>query len=122
MSFFCLINYFSDTCCRAGIPKRLETTIFFNINSDVASFRKHLARVVPVITTTAQAKGTRDTIAKNKQEAVSKGQKPDSLPIVGVTLGFSKFALKKVSVQFRFEFNAKVKLIVRIDRNHRQHW
>ena len=61
-----------------------------------------------MITTTAQAKGTRDTIAKNKQEAVSKGLRPDTVPVVGVTLGFSTFALKKVSVVLMFNMAVRL--------------
>ena len=71
-------------------------TIFFTITDDVVSFRKQLGEIVPHITTTVQAQHIRDTIIKNKQEAAAKGTKPDEIPVVGVTLAFSKFGLTKV--------------------------
>ena len=71
-------------------------TIFFTITDDVASFRKQLGEIVPHITTTVQAQHIRDTIIRNKQEAAAKGTKPDEIPVVGVTLAFSRFGLTKV--------------------------
>ncbi|KAK7678571.1 hypothetical protein QCA50_018443 [Cerrena zonata] len=82
----------------AGIPKKFETTIFFNINNDVAAFRKHLTQVVPLITTTTQAKGTRDSILQHKQNAAAQGVQAALLPVVGVTLGFSQLGLKKIGI------------------------
>lgn len=79
--------------------KKLETTVFFQIGDDVQSFRKQLTQIIPLITTTPQAAERRAQVAKNKQEAAQQGRKADLLPIVGVTLAFSKFGLTKVSLE-----------------------
>ena len=73
-----------------------EKTIFFTISDDVATFRKQLTQVIPLITTTTQAQNTRATIVKNKQTAAAKGIKPSVVPVVGVTLGFSRTGVTKV--------------------------
>ncbi|CAL1715804.1 unnamed protein product [Somion occarium] len=82
----------------AGIPKKFETTMFFQISNDVEGFRKRLTQIVPLITTTTEVSGHREAISKNKEEAAAQGRKPDLLPIVGVTLAFSQFGLKKIGV------------------------
>ena len=89
-------------------------TIFFTITDDVASFRKQLGEIVPHITTTVQAQHIKDTIIKNKQEAAAKGTKPDEIPVVGVTLAFSKFGLTKVYASYFLLFLTCSDLVIQM--------
>ncbi|KAK7678568.1 hypothetical protein QCA50_018440 [Cerrena zonata] len=82
----------------AGIPKKFEATLFFNIDDNVTAFRKNLTKVIPFITTTTQAQGIRASILKHKQEAAARGAQADLVPVVGVTLAFSQFGLKKIGI------------------------
>ena len=65
--------------------------------SRVQQFRRQLAHLVPLITTTAQVLGHKKTIYHEKTEALNRGVNPPLLKISGVNIVFSHTGLKKVS-------------------------
>ena len=91
---------------RAGLPKKTQTYFFFTIDdARIPEFRRQLAKLVPLITTTAQVKDDRQKIAQMKQEGLKKqdqhGHDDDddargTLKISGVNLAFTQKGLLKV--------------------------
>ena len=76
-----------------GLPKKTETYLFFQIKKDkVTEFRKALARLVPLITTTAQVLQDRQKLADHKK---NKGK--GLLKLNGVNITFSHAGLALVS-------------------------
>lgn len=65
--------------------------------SRVQEFRKQLAHLIPLITTTSQVLGNRKTITQEKTDAAKRGVPPPLLKISGVNIVFSHTGLKKVS-------------------------
>ena len=73
-----------------GFPKRNEDFLFFNI-TDAAAFKKALAQLIPLITTTAQIQQNRKDIADHKA-----ANKPGLIKCLGINISFSKAGLTKV--------------------------
>lgn len=89
---------------RAGLPKKTQIYFFFQIDdARVPEFRRQLAKLVPLITTTAQVADDRQKIAEKKEEDPRNGDHHDddddarkTLKISGVNLAFTKKGLVKV--------------------------
>lgn len=82
---------------RAGLPKKTQTYFFFLIDeSRVQAFRRQLALLIPLITTTAQVFSHHEKISQNKKDAVGRGVSPSLLKISGVNIVFSQKGLVKV--------------------------
>lgn len=81
-----------------GLPKKTETCYFFRINDAyVHDFRTQLAKLVPLITSTAEVlNDQRKQLAQNKKDAAEKKITPPLLKICGVNISFSTKGLKKV--------------------------
>ena len=81
---------------RSGLPKKTETYFFFTINKDrVHDFRTQLTHLIPLITTTAQARSGRDKIVQHK--VAPAGQKPLYVELSGVNIAFSHKGFVQVS-------------------------
>lgn len=81
-----------------GLPKKTETYFFFQIDSvRVHEFRTQLAKLVPHITSTAQALSDRQKIAQNKKDAAEKKDVPEDLKMTGLNLSFTQKGLTQVS-------------------------
>lgn len=86
------------TILRAGLPSKTQTYYFFLIDqARVKEFRKQLAHLVPLITTTAQAFHFRKTISQEKSDAAKRGVPGPLLKLGGVNIAFSHKGLQKVS-------------------------
>lgn len=86
------------TILRAGLPSKTQTYYFFSIDqARVKEFRKQLAHLIPLITTTAQAFGFRKTISEEKSASAKRGVPGPLLKISGVNIAFSHKGLQKVS-------------------------
>lgn len=83
---------------RAGLPSKTQTYYFFLIDpARVKEFRKQLADLIPLITTTAQTFGFRKTISQEKSIAANCGVPGSLLKLSGVNIAFSHKGLQKVS-------------------------
>ncbi|KAH9933659.1 Dyp-type peroxidase [Epithele typhae] len=82
----------------AGLPKRVQHYLLFQIGPDVRAFRKRLAVLIPQITTTTQVVGDRAKIAENKKAAADAGKAPGLLKLSGVNIAFSQFGLTKLGI------------------------
>jgi hypothetical protein len=67
----------------------VQEFVFIQI-TNVERFRQDLVKLAPLVATTRQVQAQQDAINNAKGSA-------DLIPIVGLTVGFSNFALKKVS-------------------------
>lgn len=86
------------TTLRAGLPSKTQTYYFFLIDqARVKEFRKQLAHLIPLITTTAQTFGSRKTISQEKSDAAKRGVPGPLLKLSGVNIAFSHKGLQKVS-------------------------
>ena len=83
----------------AGLPKKVQHYLLFQIDDDVTAFRKRLGLLIPLITTTAQVQDDRAKIAANKEAAAKEGKAPELLKLSGVNIAFSQSGLDKVSVE-----------------------
>jgi hypothetical protein len=83
---------------RPGLPKKTETFFLFRIDdARVQEFRKHLAKFVPLVTTTTQVMGDREKITRHKRSAAQRRLGADLLAVSGVNLAFTFKGLAKVS-------------------------
>lgn len=83
----------------AGLPKKTQTYFFFLIDeSRVQAFRRQLALLIPLITTTAQVFSHHEKISQNKKDAVGRGVSPSLLKISGVNIVFSQKGLVKMGI------------------------
>ena len=86
------------TMLRAGLPSKTQTYFFFLIDqARVEEFRKQLAHLIPLITTTAQAFDSRKTISDEKSNAAKRGVPCPLVKLSGVNIVFSHTGLQKVS-------------------------
>lgn len=84
----------------AGLPKKTETFVFFQIDEyRVHEFRRQLARLVPLITTNAQVLNDLEKIAQNKKDAVERKVVPPLLKMSGVNLAFTHKGLVKMGIK-----------------------
>ena len=89
------------TIHRAGLPKKTQTYLFFVINQfRVEKFRHQLAKLIPLITTTAQVFEDQELIAHTKKIAAHRGQAPPLLRLSGVNISFSHRGLQQVGSTF----------------------
>ena len=80
-----------------GLPKKTETFIFFQIDSKrVQDFRKQLATLIPLITTTAQVIKDKTKIGQTKGDS----NKTGLLKLSGVNIAFSQKGLVQVGSLF----------------------
>ncbi|CAD6591576.1 MAG: hypothetical protein ASARMPREDX12_006552 [Alectoria sarmentosa] len=83
----------------AGLPKKTQTYFFFLIDeSRIQEFRTQLAKLIPLITTTAQVFTHQEAISKNKTDAAKRGVPPSLLKISGVNIVFSQKGLTKMGI------------------------
>ncbi|KAI0833770.1 peroxidase TAP [Trametes gibbosa] len=82
----------------AGLPKKVQEYIIFQIGSDVIAFRKALNKLLPLITTTTQVQQDRAKIAANKKAAEEKGKKPELIKLSGVNIAFSQAGLTALGI------------------------
>ncbi|MCJ1244609.1 hypothetical protein MMC30_001807 [Trapelia coarctata] len=96
----------------AGLPKKTQTYFFFTIDdARVPEFRRQLAKLVPLITTTAQVADDRQKIAQKKKEDPRNGDHDDkndkhdehgdarrTFKISGVNLAFTQKGLTKMGI------------------------
>ena len=70
---------------------------FFQIDvTRVHDFRIQLAKLVPLITTTAQVANDREKIVQNKKNAAGKNVAVPLLKMSGINIAFSQKGLSKV--------------------------
>ncbi|KAI0636148.1 peroxidase TAP [Trametes polyzona] len=81
-----------------GLPKKTEQYLFFQISDDVAGFKKCLADLIPLITTTTQVTQDRAKIASMKTAAREQNKAPQLLPMTGVNIAFSQAGLTKLGI------------------------
>ncbi|PIL28565.1 hypothetical protein GSI_08606 [Ganoderma sinense ZZ0214-1] len=81
-----------------GLPKKVQHYLFFQIDDDVAAFRKRLHLLIPFITNTTQAQDDRAKIAAHKKAAVEQGKNYEFLQLSGVNIAFSQFGLTKLGI------------------------
>jgi hypothetical protein len=91
---------------RIGLPKRLEAYWFIEIK-DANEFRVQLLQLVPLITSSTQAK-------KDETACFDHRGKDDDLTLAGVNISFSRKGLNKVRHPFRFEHHLHLKLEVNL--------
>ncbi|KAF8621428.1 hypothetical protein AX15_007788 [Amanita polypyramis BW_CC] len=77
-----------------GLPKKTETDLFFKI-ANVDEFKRHLFRIIPLITTAEQVSTDRDAIVHHKQR---EGPKPELIKIAGVNIAFSHTGFEKLGI------------------------
>nr|WAW38308.1 DyP-type peroxidase [Cyanosporus caesius] len=82
----------------AGLPKKTQTYIFFQIDDDTAAFRAQLAQLIPLITTTTQVQQDRREIAASKAAAIEDNIAPPIIELSGVNIAFSHSGLVKTGV------------------------
>jgi hypothetical protein len=75
-----------------GLPKRAERFMFFKI-TEVPRFRKHLAELVPMITTMKQVLDDHGSIDDHKKTGAG-----TLIPLSGTNIAFSHVGLSKVCV------------------------
>lgn len=78
----------------AGLVKKTETYLFFQIGGNVPTFRKQLSQLIPLITSTAQVKGHRDQISQKKNG----GSSNELLQISAVNISFSHKGVIKLGI------------------------
>ncbi|PIL30378.1 hypothetical protein GSI_07563 [Ganoderma sinense ZZ0214-1] len=81
-----------------GLPKRVQHYLLFQIDDDVAAFRKRLNLLIPLITTTAEVQDHRAKIAAYKKAATALGIILPPLPMWGVNIAFSHSGLVKLGM------------------------
>ncbi|KAI0353796.1 Dyp-type peroxidase [Trametes cingulata] len=81
-----------------GLPKKSQQYIIFQIDDNVTAFRQHLAKLIPLITTTSQVMQDRAKIAANKKAAQEQGKAPELLKLSGVNIAFSHAGLVKLGI------------------------
>ena len=90
----CLILDSSCSSRVGGLPKITETYFFFQIDDHrVHEFRLQLAKLIPLITTTAQVLDDRKKLAGNKTGA---GEEKKLIRMSGVNIAFTQKGLVKV--------------------------
>ncbi|THH17068.1 dyp-type peroxidase [Bondarzewia mesenterica] len=82
----------------SGLPKKTQTYVFFQITNSNA-FRTALAHLVPLITSTKEVVGHRQSIADNKAAAARNSHEPPLLEIVGVNVAFSQIGLNTMGIK-----------------------
>ncbi|KAI0636146.1 peroxidase TAP [Trametes polyzona] len=82
----------------AGLPKKSQQYIIFQIDDNVTAFRKALNKLIPLITTTTQVHQDRAKIAANKKAAQEAGKAPQLLKLSGVNIAFSQAGLTKLGI------------------------
>ncbi|KAI0648827.1 peroxidase TAP [Trametes meyenii] len=92
----------------AGLPKKSQVYIVFQIDDNVTAFRQHLAKLIPLITTTTQVQQDRAKIAANKKAALEAGKKPQLIKLSGVNIAFSQAGLTKLGITDNIGDNAFV--------------
>ena len=84
-------------CLRIGLPKKTQTYLFFQIDANrVNEFRKQLAQLIPLISTSAQLTSDRQKIAENKKSAAEKNLAVSLLKLSGLNISFSQKGLVQV--------------------------
>ncbi|KAM5544620.1 hypothetical protein V8D89_001518 [Ganoderma adspersum] len=83
----------------AGLPKKVQHYLFFQIDDNVTAFRKRLHLLIPLITTTTQVQDDRAKIAANKKKAAEQRKAPELLRLSGVNIAFSQFGLTKLGIK-----------------------
>ena len=78
----------------------MQHYLLFQIDDDVTAFRKRLALLLPLITTTTQVTEDRQKIAANKKAAKDAGRAPELLKISGINIAFSHTGITKVWLSF----------------------
>lgn len=87
----------SLTLLRLGLPKKTQTFSFFRIDDKhVTDFRTQLLHLLPLITSSTDATGHRERIARHKRN-----KDAGLLSITGVNVAFSSRGLQKVSSNLR---------------------
>lgn len=81
----------------AGLPKRVQHYLLFQIDDDVTAFRQRLKLLIPEITTTTQVTDDRAKIAANKKAAQEQGKPAPLIKLSGINVAFSHSGLVKVS-------------------------
>lgn len=83
-----------------GLPKKTQTYFFFQIdNLRVHDFRKQLVKLIPLITTTAQAIVDQEKIAQHKKSTAQGKGAPPLLKLSGVNLVFSHKGLLQLGIK-----------------------
>lgn len=89
------------TGASVGLPKKAQHYLLFQIDNDVAAFRKRLGLLVPHVTTTSQVQHDRTKIAAHKKAAAELGNCAGLLPLSSINIAFSHAGLLKVGLDRR---------------------
>ncbi|KAI1367925.1 hypothetical protein F5Y08DRAFT_336199 [Xylaria arbuscula] len=82
-----------------GLGKKNELFFFFRIKAGQGShFREDLRSVIPLITTTTEAKKFHETIKEGKKEAAKEGKKLPMIENSGVNVSFSQKGLVALGI------------------------
>ena len=103
----------------AGLPKKVQQYVLFQIDDDVTQFRKRLALLIPLITTTNQVMADRAKIAANKKAAQEAGKVPQLLKLSGINIAFSHAGLEKVRVYHHCRLDREYAQAICAARYHR---
>ncbi|KAH9848438.1 hypothetical protein C2E23DRAFT_739585 [Lenzites betulinus] len=82
----------------AGLAKKAQHFVFFQIDDNVDAFRRSLAMLIPIITTTPQALVQRQKIALMKTAAKQRGTPVQTLTLAAVNIAFSQAGLGKLGI------------------------
>ncbi len=80
----------------AGLPKKVQHYLLFQIDDDVQAFRQRLKLLIPLITTTPQVQDDRAKIAAAKKAATEQGKPAPLVKLSGINISFSHSGLVKV--------------------------
>ncbi|KAJ8129825.1 hypothetical protein O1611_g3805 [Lasiodiplodia mahajangana] len=82
-----------------GLGKKNESFLFFRIkHGQAAAFRHHLRALIPLITSTTEAKEFHHTIREGKKEAARHGKQFPMIENSGVNISFSQTGLVALGI------------------------
>ncbi|KAI0869682.1 hypothetical protein GGS24DRAFT_511698 [Hypoxylon argillaceum] len=82
-----------------GLGKKNESFLFFRIKAGQASpFREHLRSIIPLITTTTEAKAFHQTLSHGKKEARKNGKPFPLIENSAVNIAFSQTGLEALGI------------------------
>ncbi|RDX44006.1 Dyp-type peroxidase [Lentinus brumalis] len=82
----------------AGLPKKVQHYLLFQIDDDVQAFRQRLKLLIPLITTTPQVQDDRAKIAAAKKAATEQGKPAPLVKLSGINISFSHSGLVKLGI------------------------
>ena len=82
----------------AGLPKKVQHYLLFQIDDDVTAFRQRLKLLIPHITNTTQVMDDRAKIAASKKAAQEQGKPAPLIKLSGINIAFSHTGLVKVCI------------------------